>query len=192
MLLSGLCIPLLTPLHPACLSFISLLSFLTPSVPPSLYLSCSRSSFFARSPLSAAVTDSFLPRLKYEYFRAKELKGNNEMAPKLNYPPFPESQKRDFPEWWAHWCHVGVSFTSSHTDKLVVSCVNAVSVIFPLILLPEWLKHLYVVIITMFRVHDVNTHRLGKILGKFLRASGGGGLMWMFLGAVYFRALLTK
>ncbi|KAJ4934894.1 hypothetical protein JOQ06_007675 [Pogonophryne albipinna] len=62
------------------------------------WLSCSLSSFFSCSPLSAAVTDFFLTRLKYEYFKAKKLKGNNEMAPKLNYTPFPESQKRDFSE----------------------------------------------------------------------------------------------
>lgn len=62
------------------------------------YLSCSLSSFFSLLPPSAAVTDFFLPRLKYEYFKAKKLKGNNEMAPKLNYTPFPESQKRDFSE----------------------------------------------------------------------------------------------
>ena len=61
-------------------------------------ISRSQSPFFSLSPLSAAVTDFFLPRLKYEYFRAKKLKGNNEMAPKLNYTPFPESQKRDFSE----------------------------------------------------------------------------------------------
>ena len=64
----------------------------------SLQLSCSLSTFFSCSPLSAAVTDFFLTRLKYEYFKAKKLKGNNEMAPKLNYTPFPESQKRDFSE----------------------------------------------------------------------------------------------
>lgn len=33
--------------------------------------------------LSAAVTDFFHPRLKYEYFRAKKLRGNNEMAPQV-------------------------------------------------------------------------------------------------------------
>lgn len=114
--------------------------FLTPSVSLSLYLSCSLSSFFSLSPLSAAVTDFFLPRLKYEYFRAKKLKGNNEMAPKLNYTPFPESQKKDFTEWWAHRCHVGVSFSFSHTHKLVVSCFCVTFVIFPQILLLELLN----------------------------------------------------
>lgn len=114
-------IPRLTPLLWVSLLFISLLFFLTPSVSLSLYLSYSISSFFFPLPPSAAVTDFFLPCLKYEYFRAKKLKGNNEMAPKLNYPPFPESQKRDFSEWWAHWCHVGVSFPFSHTHMSLLS-----------------------------------------------------------------------
>lgn len=74
------------------------------------------SSFFSLLPLSAAITDFFLPRLKYEYFRAKKLKGNNEMARKLNYTPFPYSQKRDFPQQRAHQRHVGVSVTSSHRE----------------------------------------------------------------------------
>lgn len=52
-------------------------------------------SFFSLVPLSAAVMDFFLPCLKYEYFRAKELKGNNEMAPMFNYSPFLESYKKD-------------------------------------------------------------------------------------------------
>lgn len=126
------------PLHPVLLSFISLLSFLTPSVSLSPHRSCSLSSFFSPLPLYAAVTDFFFPRLKYEYFRAKKLKGNNETAPKLNYTPFPEPQKRDFPEWWAHRRHVGVPFTPSHTDKLVVSSFYVRSKIFPLILLIEF------------------------------------------------------
>lgn len=73
--------PHLPPLLPVSLSFISLLFFLTLSVSLSLHLSSMLSSFFYFSPLSAAVTDFFLPRLKYEYFRGKKLKGNNEMAP---------------------------------------------------------------------------------------------------------------
>lgn len=135
---SGLCLPLPTPLHPVLLSFISLLSFLTPSVSLSLSpLLLFTILFLLPLPLYAAVTDFFFPRLKYEYFRAKKLKGNNETAPKLNYTPFPEPQKRDFPEWWAHRHHVGVPFTPSHTDKLVVSCFYVRSKIFPLILLKE-------------------------------------------------------
>lgn len=108
MLLSVLCIPHLTPRLQVSLSFISLLFFLTLSV--SLF---SLSSFFSLSPLSAAITDFFLPRLKYEYFRGKKLKANNEMVPKLNYTLFPESQKRDFAKWWAHRCHMGVSLGGS-------------------------------------------------------------------------------
>lgn len=76
--------------------FPRLFFFLTPSVSPFLPLLLAILFLLPLSPLSAAITDFFLPRLKYEYFRAKKLKGNNEMAPKLNYTPFPESQKRDF------------------------------------------------------------------------------------------------
>lgn len=84
------------PLLWVSLSFISLLFFShSVSFPLSLSTSLARYPLFSLSPLSAAVTDFFLPRLKYEYFRAKKLKGNNEMAPKLNYTPFSESQKSD-------------------------------------------------------------------------------------------------
>lgn len=138
--LSGLCIPLFPP-PPPSLAFIyffalfSLHQFLSLSLPAAL----------VRYPLSSPPClcmlpslISFFPRQKYEYFRAKKLKGNNETAPKLNYTPFPEPQKRDFPEWWAHRRHVGVPFTPSHTDKLVVSCFYVRSMIFPLILLTEF------------------------------------------------------
>lgn len=75
----------LSSLPSSRVSFIYFIALFSHSVSfsHSLYLSRSLSSFFSRSPLSAAVTDFFLPRLKYEYFRAKKLKGNNEMAPQV-------------------------------------------------------------------------------------------------------------
>lgn len=139
--ISGLCIPLFPP-SPPSLAFIYFIALFSHSISFSLSLHrpCSLSSFFSPLPLHVAVIDFFFPHQKYEYFRAKKLKGNNETAPKLNYTPFPEPQKRDFPEWWAHWRHVGVPFNPSHTDKLVVSCFYVRSMIFPLILLTEFLN----------------------------------------------------
>lgn len=119
--LSVLCIPLLTPpLPPPSFSSIYFIALFSHSVSFALSIPLLLTILFLL-PLSAAVTDFFLPRLKYEYFRAKKLKGNNEMAPKLNYTRFPESQKRDFSEWWAHRCHVGVSFSLSHTHISLLS-----------------------------------------------------------------------
>lgn len=100
---SGLYIPLFPP-PPPSLAFIYFFALFSHSIRFSLCLSishhrpCSLSSFFSPLPLYVAVTDFFFPRQKYEYFRAKKLKGNNETAPKLNYTPFPEPQKSDFPE----------------------------------------------------------------------------------------------
>lgn len=142
---SPVCFPLFPPPPPrlAFIYFFALFSHpISFSRSLSLHRPCSRSSFFFPLPLYVAVTDFFFPRQKYEYFRAKKLKGNNETGPKLNYTPFPEPQKRDFPDWWAHRRHVGVPFTLSHTDKLVVSCFYVRSMIFPLILLTEFQNQL--------------------------------------------------
>lgn len=82
-------IPFLTPLLR-----VPFISSITPfshtvSFSPSTSPACYRPS----SPSCLCLLPSlifFLPWLKYEYFRAKELKGNNEMVPELNYTPFPE------------------------------------------------------------------------------------------------------
>lgn len=112
---------------PVCFSFISLLSFLPSSTlsPPS--------SFFSLLPLSAAITYFFLPRLKYEYFRAKKLKGNNEMARKLNYTPLIHRRETFLSN--EHTSATWVCLLLLQTEKLVVSCFYVRSVIFPQTLL---------------------------------------------------------
>ncbi len=117
-----------------------LCSFFSLSQFPSL------STSLARIPLSSPSRLCLLPSQissslawNMNILELRSLKGTMKCPPKLNYTPFPESQKRDFSERWAHRCHVGVSFTSSHTHKLVVSCFFVIFVIFPQISLLELL-----------------------------------------------------
>lgn len=164
--LSGLRIPLFPP-PPPSLAFIYFFALSSHSIRFTLSLPPLFTILFLLPPCLCMLPPLIIFSLarNMNILELRSLKGTMNRPPKWNYTPFPQPQKRDFPEWWAHRRHAGVAF---YSFRVVVSCFYVRSVIFPLILLAEFRNQQVEEWATNMLPHSVH---LTAGLEKFSRAA---------------------